>query len=158
MKKSLLVLSAMLIAASAFAATPPEQVPRPQNIQIVQHGVVDQTVGGVAGAQLNQQQMLMQQLVKQRQFDPPVLIKTVLQPGPTSLRTPWLDANATPLGITKLEPLAAAKSPNIPNLWDLAILKQLAPVGIRGGSGDITASNGGGSSCIDRMPDVALIT
>lgn len=99
-KKIFLALSVLLVVVSTFASASTEQAPRPQ---ILQQAAGDVAVGGMMQLVSADQ---VKQLVKQRQFDPPVMIKTVLPAGVVIPRAWWVEAIA---------------SPKIPTLLDLAV-------------------------------------
>ena len=86
---------ALLASALAFAASPPEQVPRQQFVQH-QTGVV--VAGDVIVAPIGQDQAMT--LVKQR-HNPPVMIKMVLPAAENVQRTLWIEVFMSS-GITKM--------------------------------------------------------
>lgn len=178
--RQLLIAAAGLLTAFAATAAPPtspgERTPTVQQFTLFNRGV--ETVGFKVAP--TGQPQAANQLVRQRHFDPPVMIQTVLPLGATSSRTPWLDAAFS--GKPDVTQGAfAAKSPSIPTLWNSGRVLSLLPnsdytggivtpvvslypdgngivLAHGGGSGGITTSNGGGSSCVDRMPGITLIT
>ncbi len=122
MKKTLLALS-VFIAASAFAASPPEQVPQSQTLQ--QQTI--QLVDGNMTVERFRQGQAEQVLIKQR-HNWPVMIKMVL-PGAAIPRTLWLDASAS--------------SKQLSTLWLEAVLPVgdgITNAGHGGGSGEITST------------------